>query len=150
MRFQTLEKITHGERFFHFICETAERRHLLPIEAPQNKFKSPVEVFKVSLKHEKFVTTSVNNLMVMATDGRNHSVQLFLHWFIAERIEEKDSFSLILKKLHRIKGYGRGLLMIDQEPDQRVFVPPGTASGGAYQPFEVKGLSKAQNRPLFC
>lgn len=125
MRVQALEEMTHGEKFFNFTCETGGRTHLLPIEGPQNDFKSPAELFAFGLKHEKFVTERINRLMDMAIKEKDHAAQIFLQWFVTEQVEEEGNFSLILKKLKRVEGDGRGLLMIDQELGQRVFVPPG-------------------------
>lgn len=130
MRVQALEEMTHGEKFFNFTCATGGRTHLLPIDGPQNEFSSLVEVFEVSLNHEKFVTSNINNLMDMANEEKNHGAQIFLHWFVTEQIEEEASFSLVLKKLQRIEGDGRGVMMLDQELGQRVFVPPVQTSGG--------------------
>jgi ferritin len=130
MRVQALEEMTHGEKFFNFTCETGGRTHLLAIDGPQNEFKSPAEAFEVSFKHEIFVTASISNLMDMAIKEKNHGAQIFLQWFVTEQIEEEASFSLILRKLKRVEGDGRGLLMLDQELGQRVFTPPGPASGG--------------------
>jgi ferritin len=130
MRVQALEEMTHGEKFFNFTCETGGRTQLLSIDGPQNEFKSATEVFEVGLKHEKFVTASIDNLVEMAVKDKNHGAQIFLHWFVTEQIEEEASFSLVLKKIQRIEGDGRGVMMLDQELGQRVFVPPGMASGG--------------------
>lgn len=129
MRVQALEEMTHGEKFFNFSCETGGRIHLLPIAGPQNDFSSLIEVFEVSLKHEKFVTASINNLMDLANEEKNHGAKIFLQWFVTEQIEEEASFSLILKKLQRIGDDGRGVLMLDQELGQRIFVPPVQTAG---------------------
>lgn len=128
MRVQALEEMTHGEKFFNFTCETGSRTNLLPIDGPQNNFAEPTEAFEVGLQHEKFVTASINNLMNMAGKDKNYAAQIFLQWFVTEQIEEESSFSLILKKLQRIAGDPRGLLMLDQELGQRVFVPSSTGS----------------------
>lgn len=124
MRVQALEEMTHGEKFFNFTCETGSRTNLLPIDGPQNNFADSTEAFEVGLQHEKFVTDSINNLMNMAGRDKNYAAQIFLQWFVTEQIEEESSFSLILKKLQRIGGDSRGILMLDQELGQRVFVPP--------------------------
>ncbi|MEJ2690343.1 MAG: ferritin [Deltaproteobacteria bacterium] len=126
MRVQVLEEMTHGEKFFNFTCETGGRTHLLPIDEPQNEFATPADAFEVGLQHEKFVTASINNLMDMAVKDKDHAAQIFLQWFVTEQIEEEANFSLILRKLRRVEGDGRGLLMLDQELGQRVFVPPAS------------------------
>ena len=128
MRAQALEEMTHGEKFFNFTCETGGRVNLLPIDGPKNQFKSPTEVFSFGLKHEKFVSAGIDKLMNMAIKEKNHAAQIFLHWFVTEQVEEEANFSLILKKLKRVAGDGRGLLMLDQELGQRIFTSP--AAGG--------------------
>jgi ferritin len=124
MRVQALEESTHGEKFFNFICEAGGRTELRGIDAPKNNYASPLECFKYSLEHEKFVTSRINQLMDLAKQESNHAAQIFLQWFVTEQVEEEASFSLIVKKLERIGDDGRGLMMIDAELGSRTFVPP--------------------------
>jgi len=130
MRVQALEELTHGEKFFHFICDAAGRTDIRAIEAPQNSYKSPLDCFKAGLKHENFVTASINNLMTLARKDNNHAAEIFLQWFVTEQVEEEANFSLIVKKLERIGKDGNGLLRLDEELAQRVFVPPTAAAAG--------------------
>ncbi len=127
MRVQALEEMTHGEKFFHFLCEAGGRTNLLPIEGPKNDFKTPLEAFEFSLNHEQFVTAEINKLMDLANKDNNHAAKIFLQWFVTEQVEEEASFGLILKQLKRVEGDGRGLIMLDQELGQRVFTPPAAA-----------------------
>jgi len=124
MRIQALEEMTHGEKFFNFICEANGRTDLRAIEAPKNEYDSPLDCFTYSLKHENFVTDSINKLMDLARKDNNHAAQIFLQWFVTEQVEEEASFGLIVKKLERIGDDGNGLLRLDEELAQRVFVPP--------------------------
>ena len=124
MRVQALEELTHGEKFFYFICEAGGRTDLRGFNAPKNDYKSPLDCFEYSLKHENFVTDSINKLMDLARGDNNHAAQIFLQWFVTEQVEEEASFGLILKKLQRIGDDGNGLLRLDEELGQRVFVPP--------------------------
>ena len=127
MRVQALEELTHGEKFFNFICEAGGRTELRSIDAPKNDYQSPLACFKYSLEHEKFVTSRINQLMDLAKEESNHAAQIFLQWFVTEQVEEEASFSLIVKKLERIADDGRGMLMLDAELAARSFVPPTTA-----------------------
>jgi ferritin len=124
MRVQALEEMTHGERFFTFLCDVGGRTELRPIEGPKNEFGSPLEVFEFGLEHEKFVTTRIGQLMDLAREERSHAAEVMLNWFVTEQVEEESAFSLIIRKLKRVEGDGRGLLMLDQELGQRTFVPP--------------------------
>jgi ferritin len=129
MRVQAMEELTHGEKFFHFICDAAGRTELRAIDLPQNNYKSPLDCFKAGLKHENFVTASINNLVSLARKDNNHAVEIFLQWFVTEQVEEEANFSLIIKKLERIGDDGNGLLRLDEDLGQRVFVPPTAAAG---------------------
>lgn len=129
MRIQALEEMTHGEKFFNFLCDVGSRTELLPVPGPQNDFESPLAAFEYGLEHEKFVTDSINKLMDLAKKESDHAAQIMLQWFVTEQVEEEASFSLIIRKLKRVEGDGRGLLLLDQELGQRTFVPP--AAGGA-------------------
>jgi ferritin len=124
MRVQALEEMTHGEKFFNFICSVAGRTELQPIDGPKNDFKSPLEAIEFGLNHEKFVTASIGNLMELSRAEKNHAAEIMLNWFVTEQVEEEANFSLLIRKLKRVEGDGRGLLLLDQELGQRVFVPP--------------------------
>lgn len=124
MRVQALEELTHGEKFFNFITEAGGRTDVRGFESPQNEFKSPLDAFKYSLKHENFVTDSINKLMDLAKKEGSHAAQIFLQWFVTEQVEEEASFSLIVRKLERIGDDGNGLLRLDDELGTRTFVPP--------------------------
>ncbi len=124
MRVQALEELTHGEKFFNFIAEANGRTDVRGFDSPKNDFASPLDAFKYSLKHENFVTDSINKLMDQAKQEGNHAAQIFLQWFVTEQVEEEASFGLILRKLERIGNDGNGLLRLDEELGARVFVPP--------------------------
>ena len=128
MRVQALEELTHGEKFYNFICEAGGRTDLRAIDAPQNGYDSPLDCFEYSLNHEKFVTDSINKLMDLARQDNNHAAQIFLQWFVTEQVEEEASFGLIVKKLQRIGDDGNGLLRLDEELGQRAFVPPAAGA----------------------
>ncbi len=127
MRVQALEEMTHGEKFYNFIADTAGRTDFRGFEAPKNIYESPLDAFRYSLKHENFVTDRINKLMDLAKEEGNHAAQIFLQWFVTEQVEEEAGFSLIVRKLERIGSDGNGLLRLDEELAQRVFVPPTTA-----------------------
>jgi ferritin len=80
------------------------------------------------LKHENFVTDSINKLMDLAKEESSHAAQIFLQWFVTEQVEEEANFSLIIRKLVRIGNDGNGLLRLDEELGLRTFVPPAAAA----------------------
>lgn len=124
MRIQALEEMSHGEKFFNFICEAGGRTDLRGFENPQNDYDSPLAAFEYSLDHEHFVTSRINNLMDQAKEEGNHAAQIMLQWFVTEQVEEEASFGLIVKKLQRIGDDGNGLLRLDEDLATRAFTYP--------------------------
>lgn len=132
MKLQALEELCHGEKFFNYLCESGGRAVLLPIDGPKADYDSALDAFEYSLKHEQFVTASINNLMTLAKSENDHATEIFLQWFVTEQVEEEANFGLQLKNLKRLEGDGRGLMMLDKELGQRVFaVPTGMTITGA-------------------
>jgi len=126
MRVQALEEMSHGEKFFNFICDRGGRTNLLAIDTPRNDYSAPLQAIEHGLSHERFVTDRIGKLMDLAREEKDHAAQIMLQWFVTEQVEEEANFSLLIRKLQRVEGDGRGLLLIDQELAQRVFVPPAT------------------------
>ncbi|MBI5445846.1 MAG: ferritin [Deltaproteobacteria bacterium] len=128
---QALEELTHGERFFRFLCDVGGKAVALGIDAPKGDFRSVLEAFEYGLSHEQFVTSRINQLMDLAREESNHAAQIMLQWFVTEQVEEESNFTNMVKKLKIVEGDGRGLLLLDQEAAQRVFTPPAATGEGA-------------------
>lgn len=128
MDVQYQEELFHANKFFNYVCEIGGRAAMLPIDGARNNYASPLEAFRVTLEHEQEVTGRIGKLMDLAKQENDHAAQIMLQWFITEQIEEEASASLIIKKLERVEGDGRGLLMLDQELAQRAFTPPAGAA----------------------
>lgn len=128
MNVQFQEEMAHAEKMFDFICETGNRVVLQGMEAPHTDYSSPLNVFETALEHEQIVTSRINALIDLAQQEKNYAAQIFLQWFVTEQIEEEANANLIIAKLKRVEGDGRGLMMIDQELAQRIFVPLAAAN----------------------
>jgi ferritin len=85
-----------------------------------------MDMFKKTLKHEKFVTKSINDLVDLSIKEKDHATQIFLQWFVTEQIEEEGNDNDIISKLELAGKEGNGLFMIDKELSTRVYVPPVT------------------------
>lgn len=122
-RVQIQEERDHALAFFNYIGKIGGKVFLAEIQQPQNDFASPREIFELALKHEQFVTRSIYDLMDTAVEIKDHTTQIFLHWFITEQSEEEENMSRVLNKLKLIKEDGAGLFMLDNELAQRLYVP---------------------------
>lgn len=121
---QEQEERVHAMKFYKFISDMGGRIHIKGFEDPRNDFTSLTDIFQSALNHEKFVTSRIYKLMEIATEEKEFATISFLKWFIDEQVEEEDSMNKILVKLKRIGEDGPGIMLLDTELAQRVFMPP--------------------------
>ncbi len=121
---QVEEERFHAMKFYNYLNERGGRVRLSNIEAPQDDFNSPLEVFEMALKHEEFITKSINDLMELAMNEKDFATMSLLNWFIDEQVEEEASMNTIVDQLRMINNEGHGLMMLDKELATRTFTPP--------------------------
>ncbi len=126
MKTQAQEELFHAMKFYDYINERGFKVDLLKIDEPEKEWESPLNIFEEVLKHEQFITDSINNLVNIAEEEKDHATRIFLNWFVSEQVEEEASVDTILQKLKLTGGKGSGLFMIDKELSTRVFTPPAT------------------------
>ncbi|WP_129128282.1 ferritin [Geomonas oryzae] len=121
---QYQEEMVHAMKFYNYINSRGEHVNLQAIAAPPAEFKSLLDMFEQTLKHELSITASINDLTDLALAEKDHATNIFLQWFVTEQIEEEENDRDIIGKLKLIGDNGQGLLMLDNELAARVFVPP--------------------------
>lgn len=121
---QTQEEMTHAYRLHNYISRLGEEVVLGAIKKPPTEFKSLTHMYEEALKHEKFITRCINNLVNMAIDEKDRATEAFLQWFITEQVEEEENDMDVLAKLRLAGKDGSALLMIDNELGTRTFTMP--------------------------
>jgi ferritin len=116
---QAQEEIMHAMKFYDFINQRGGRTLLAAIEAPPDRWDSPLAVFEDTLKHEQKVTGLINGLVDIAIEERDHATQIFLQWFVTEQIEEEESVGNVLEQLKLLGDAKQGLFMMDRELSTR-------------------------------
>ncbi|EIJ71608.1 non-heme ferritin [Pasteurella bettyae] len=109
------EEMEHMQKLFTYISETGGLPLLGKIEAPQHKFNSLREIFEITLKHEKLVTSKINELVEVTFEHKDYSTFNFLQWYVAEQHEEEKLFNGIIDKFNILGEEGRSLYLIDKE-----------------------------------
>ena len=122
MRLQAQEELSHALKIYDYINERGGRAQLGAIEAPPQKWDSPVEVFESVVSHEQKVTGLINQLVDLAISEKDHASNNFLQWFVAEQVEEEASANEVLQKV-RLAAKEGGLFILDQELAKRVLTP---------------------------
>jgi ferritin len=129
MRVQALEEFTHADKFYGFLIDRGGLVELKAIDGPPLKWASALSIFQETYKHEQKVTGLINALVDLAIEERDHATNTFLQWFVNEQVEEEANADGISQQLRLIGDNGQGILMLDRELAQRVFIPPVQAQG---------------------
>jgi len=54
------------------------------------------------LKHEEFVTASINEIVALTLKEKDFNTHNFLQWFVMEQVEEEASVKTILDKVRLV------------------------------------------------
>lgn len=119
MKVQAQEETGHAMKFYDFIMARGGVVTLKAIAQPPADFKSPLEVFRQSLEHEKKVTALINKLYEQALTDKDYPAQVMLQWFINEQVEEEKNASEIIARLEMIGDSKGSLLYLDHELGKR-------------------------------
>ena len=117
---QAEEERTHARKIYDYILERGGKVVLSEIRAPKSQYKSALEAFEDSLKHEKAVTKSIEKLYVLAKDEKDFGTEVFLQWFITEQIEEESTVESIIDKFKMLEGTNTALYLLNNELGSRV------------------------------
>jgi len=119
LRLQSNEEIEHGMKFFNFLVERGGTVKLGALEEPKAEWTSSMNAFEEVLKHEQFITASINTLYELALAEKDYPTQVLLQWFINEQVEEEANANEIISKLKMIENKGTAVLMLDKELGKR-------------------------------
>jgi len=124
---QYQEEMVHVMKIYDYVNDQGGQVKLMVVAEPPAEFGSPLDMFEKTLKHERFITKCINDLVDLAVKEKDHATNIFLQWFVTEQIEEEANDNDIISKLKLVGKEGNGLFMIDKELAARVFTPPATS-----------------------
>lgn len=124
MSVQVQEERAHAMGMFDYLNQRGGNVQLEAIEKPQTDWTSPLDVFEEVLKHEEYVTSSINALMDVAEETKDRAAMSFLNWYLKEQVEEEDNVGNVLATLKLIGDDKKALLMLDKDLATRTFVQP--------------------------
>ncbi|MCB9013591.1 MAG: ferritin [Bacteroidales bacterium] len=96
---QTEEERMHMLKFISYINEKDGKAIIPAFEKPVFKVKTVKELFDAVLKHEKFITASINDIVELVLQEKDFSTYSWVQWFVTEQIEEEANVRAILDKL---------------------------------------------------
>lgn len=122
MRAQAHEEMIHAMKFYDHMLDRGAMVTLLDLKQLKTDWDSPLEVWKDTLEHEKFITGKIHSLLKIARDEGDYASEPLLAWFVNEQIEEEKNAEKILREMEMVGSSKDGLLMLDRELAARVFV----------------------------
>jgi ferritin len=96
---QSDEERIHFLKFIKYINERGGKAVIPELKKPQSDFKGVEELFREVLKHEEFVTASINEIVALTLEEKDYTTHNFLQWFVFEQVEEEASVRKVLDKL---------------------------------------------------
>jgi ferritin len=99
---QAEEEHMHMLKFVKYINERGGKSIIPAVKKPDSEFKSVEDVFTKVLKHEEFVTASINEIVALTLEEKDFNTNNFLQWFVMEQIEEEASAKAILDKIRLV------------------------------------------------
>lgn len=115
LKAQSYEEYGHGLKIFGYIQQRGSRVSLKAIDEPPAKWASPLAVVEDVAKHERLVTSKVNDLVDLAIAEKDHATLAFLQWFVTEQVEEEATADALVQKLKLVRDAPSGLFMVDRE-----------------------------------
>ena len=112
---QTEEERIHMLKLVHYLNDRGGSAVIPALDAPTAKFKSLAEVFHQVLKHEEYISASINELFGVCTKEKDFSSANYLQWYITEQIEEESTVRSILDQIKLAGTDKGGQFMMDKE-----------------------------------
>ena len=99
---QSDEERIHMMKFIRYLNERGGKAVIPAFKKPGVDFKSVEEIFREVLKHEEFVTASINEIVALTLEEKDFNTHNFLQWFVMEQVEEEASARMILDKVRLV------------------------------------------------
>lgn len=96
---QADEERMHMLKFIKYVNERGGAAIVPALKKPASEFKGVEELFREVLKHEEFITASINEIVALTLEEKDFNTYNFLQWFVSEQVEEEASVRAILDKV---------------------------------------------------
>jgi ferritin len=118
---QFQEELGHALKLHNYLLEQGVEVEYEAVAKPKVGFGSLLGMFEATLKHERFITRCINDLMDVAVAEKDYASQALLQWYVTEQVEEEANDNEIIGML-KMAGASTGtLLMIDKQLGKREF-----------------------------
>ncbi len=118
---QAEEERLHMLKFIKYVDERGGKSVIPAMKKPVSEYKGVEDVFIEVLKHEEFITASINEVVDLTLEEKDFNTQNFLQWFVMEQVEEEASVKSILDKArmagpNNLYEFDRDILSLRRKP----------------------------------
>ena len=110
---QSEEERVHMLKIISYMGERDAHAIIPEFKKPPVDYKNVKELFDDVLKHEKYITASINDIVGASLDERDFNTHTWVQWFVTEQIEEEASVRSILDKLKLVGD--KNMYMFDRD-----------------------------------
>ncbi|MEX0988245.1 MAG: ferritin [Bacteroidales bacterium] len=110
---QSDEERMHMLKFVRYVNERDGVALIPGLEQPPKEFGSLPAMFKEVLKHEQYISQSINEIVSVCMEEKDHTTHNWIQWFVQEQIGEEASVNDILDKLKLVGD--KNLYMFDRD-----------------------------------
>lgn len=116
---QAREETEHALEFLNYLTDNGEEATLDAIPRCDIVPSELTDPLHAALKHEKYVTSLINNIYDAAEGAKDYRTQRMLDAFITEQAEEEKSAASLLSRATMIGGDSAAIYMLDKELGER-------------------------------
>ena len=118
---QWLEEQDHAHILMNYLNSRDCKVTLKPIAEVRTEWSSVLEMYEETLRHEKVVTSLINNLAAIAAEDKDFASSNMLVWFINEQVEEEESARDMIFAVEAVEDNKYGMYQLDKELASRVY-----------------------------
>ena len=100
---QTQEERDHAMLMLQYLQNNGEHITLEAIEQPNKTIKALKDPIEMALEHERYITSTINNIYDAAQAVKDYRTMQFLDWFVKEQGEEEMNAEDMVKKIRIIR-----------------------------------------------
>ncbi len=109
------EENTHMLKIFQYINDREGHAIVPAINQPPSNLESIQQIFEETLKHEKFISQKINELVGVCMTETDFTTVNFLQWYVNEQIEEESTARTILDRLKLLGGDPAKMYLFDRD-----------------------------------
>ena len=121
---QAQEERDHAMLMLQYLQNNGVKPELDTVAKPGKELKDKLEVLKLALEHERYVTALINAIYEAAHSVKDYRTMQFLDWFVKEQGEEEKTAEDLVKKMELFGGDAKGLYMLNSEMAARTYTAP--------------------------